>query len=294
MKDVQMPRDGGEQRIPFLSPLSHCCAMTVLVFLRSSFGFNYLRPRSIFFALSWAFSLFAIYAWNEPEVWGAYRRVCIFGIAAMALYWTHLALAFANEWTKNWRHDRHTGNSHILQILRLAGVQNAGRLEGDTHLWAEPALVLAIAVALRFGWREQPLSKWLVYAAGFLWCKEAINRWFGLRYNKKQKDILDDAAATVEPMAPPMDQGPVKATRKERVKRTRNTADADETARERHFAEILRLRVPYTLEGAEENYRTLIRLEHPDATGDDSAEGNTRAAELNEAIEYFRNRPASI
>ncbi len=294
MKDVQMPRDGGEQRIPLLSPLSHCCAMTVLVFLRSSFGFNYLRPRSVFFALSWAFTLFAIYAWNEPDVWSAYHRVCIFGIAAMALYWTHLALAFSNEWTKNWRHDRHTGNSHILQILRLAGVQNAGRLEGDIHLWAEPALVLAIAVALRFGWREQPLSKWLVYAAGFLWCKEAINRWFGLRYNKKQKDILDDAAATVEPMAPTADQGPVKATRKERVKRTRNTADADETARERHFAEILRLRVPYTLEGAEENYRTLIRLEHPDATGDGSAEGNSRAAELNEAIEYFRSRPASI
>jgi len=294
MKDVQVPLAGGEQRIPILSPVFHCCAMTVIVFFRYSFGFEFLRPRSVFFAFSWAFVLFTVYAWNEPAVWAAYRPGCIFGVGAAALYWLHLSLAFGNEWRQNWRHDRHSGNSHILWILRFAGVPTTDRLEGNIHLWAEPSLVLLCAATLRLGWGEIHLSTWLIFAAGCFWCKEVLNRWFVLRHQKKQKDILVDAATTIEPLMPTVEQGPVRATRKERVKRTRNTADADETARERHFAEILRLRVPYTLEGAEENYRTLIRLEHPDATGDDSAEGNTRAAELNEAIEYFRNRPVSI
>ena len=287
MKDVQMPLAGGEQRIPILSPVFHCCAMTVLVFFRSSFGFSFLRPRSVFFVFSWAFLLFTIYAWNEPAVWSAYRPACIFGIAAAALYWTHLGFAFANEWGDDWRHDRHSGNSHILWILRLAGVPATDRLEGNIHLWAEPSLVLLCAAALRLC-SEVHLSGWLFFAAACFWCKEVLNRWFGRRYHKKQKDILDDAAATVEPLVPTVEQGPVRATRKERVKRTRNTADAEETARERHFAEILRLRLPYALESAEENYRTLIRLEHPDATGEDSPEANARAAELNEAIEFFR------
>jgi hypothetical protein len=288
MKDVQMPLAGGEQRIPVLTPVVHCCAMTVLVFFRSNFGFNFLRPRSVFFAFSWAFVLFAIYAWNEPTVWSAYRLVCEFGVAATAFYWIHLSVAFANEWRQNWRHDRYSGDSHILSILRLAGVPPTARLEGNIHLWAEPAIVLFCAAILRIGWNELHLSKWLFYAAGCFWFKEVLNRWFGLRYLKKQKDIFDDAAATVEPAAPTAEHGPVKATRKERVRRTRNTSDADETARERHFAEILRLRAPYVMEKAEENYRTLIRMEHPDATGEDSPEANARAASLNEAIEFFR------
>jgi hypothetical protein len=267
MKDVQMPSGGSGQRIPVLSALSHCCGMTVVVFLRSSFGYNYFRPRSVFFALSWAFTLFCVYAWNEPEVWIVYHRVCIFGIAAMVLYWTHFGLAFANEWTKNWRHDRYTGKSHIVRLLSLAGVQRTPQLEEALQIWAEP---------------------WLVYAACFLWCKEAINAWFGMRHDKKQKDIFDDAAHTVEPMAEVAKQTPVIATRKERVKRQRNTAGIDETAQEQRYAGILRLRTPYSIETAEENYRALIRLEHPDATGKQSPEDNARAAELNDAIAFFR------
>jgi hypothetical protein len=97
MKDRQMPLDGGEPRILVLSAALHCAAMTVLVFLRSSFGFVFLRPKSVFFAISWAFVLFVIYAWCEPDVWAAYRSVCLFGVAAMLLYWTHLVQAFARE-----------------------------------------------------------------------------------------------------------------------------------------------------------------------------------------------------
>ena len=46
-----MPLAGGEQRIPILSPVIHCCAMTVLVFFRSSFGFSFLRPEKRLFRL---------------------------------------------------------------------------------------------------------------------------------------------------------------------------------------------------------------------------------------------------
>ena len=45
---------------------------------------------------------------------------------------------------------------------------------------------------------------------------------------------------------------------------------------------------PYTLEQAETNYRALIRNCHPDAAGDNPIASN-RAAELNEALDYFRN-----
>ena len=74
-----------------------------------------------------------------------------------------------------------------------------------------------------------------------------------------------------------------KATRTEPVKQKRKTGSVTEE----RFAKILRLRPPYNLERAEENYRMLVRLEHPDAN-ENSPESNSTTAELNEAIEFFR------
>ena len=54
---------------------------------------------------------------------------------------------------------------------------------------------------------------------------------------------------------------------------------------------MLRLRPPYTLANAEENYRALIRLEHPDGH-ENSPESNAATADLNEAIEFFREKLA--
>jgi hypothetical protein len=290
MKDRQIQLDGGEPRIPFVSAALHCVAMTVLVFLRSSFGFVYLRPKSVFFAFSWAFVLFSIYAWNEPDVWSEYRPVCIFGAAAMSLYWIHLFVALSGQWREKGPHDRYSGDSSALRLMRRAGLSPTASLERRLHLWAEPAAVLVAAAAFRFVFGEHHLSKWLFFVAGCFWCKEALNRWFELRQAKRQKDIFDDATDTPEaPSATILGQEPPKATRKEAVKRKRNPASAEEAARERRFVELLRLRQPYTLEKAEENYLTLIKLEHPDAT-DQSPESNARAAELNEAIDFFRAR----
>lgn len=276
---------GSELRIPFFSPALHCVAMTAIVFLRSSFGYRYLSPKSVFFAFSWAFALFSIYAWNEPEIWREYRVACVFGSAAIILYWVHLLIAFIREVREQGRHDRYSGTPHALVLLPK---DPPWRQVEMLELWAEPAAVLFAAAALRFLFRERHLSAWLVFVGLCFWCKEALNYWFGLRFLKAQKDMLDDATDTADaPSSTILGQEAPKATRTEPVKRKRNTAAAEETAREKHFAAILRLRFPYTLQIAEENYHTLIKLEHPDA-GENSAETNTRAAELNEAIEFFR------
>src|SRR5437660_704450 len=80
-----------------------------------------------------------------------------------------------------------------------------------------------------------------------------------------------------------------KTAHTEPVKLKRNTGFAEEEAREERFAKLLRLRSPYTLDKAEEHYKALVQLEHPDAN-ENSPESNAAAAELNEAIAFFRDR----
>ncbi len=83
---------------------------------------------------------------------------------------------------------------------------------------------------------------------------------------------------------------PPKATRKAKVKRQRaGMTPAEEMLQERHHAEVLRLLPPYTLHQAEDNYRALIKLDHPDAN-DGSEVSTLRTAKLNEAVEYFRRK----
>jgi hypothetical protein len=290
MKDRQIPLSGAEPRIPFVSDALHCITMTVLVFLRSSFGFVYLRPKSVFFAFTWAFVLFTIYAWNEPDVWRQYSIVCLFGIVAAGLYWIHLGLAFTIQWTNDAQHDRYSGTSHPLRFLRFSGISRIPGLERILHLWIEPLCVLLAALVLRVLFREQHLSTWLLIVAPCFWFKEVLNVWFELRHRKRQRDMFDDASETTDPAAATgPHHGAPKATRKEQVRRKRNSALAEESARERHFAELLRLREPYSLETAEEHYRTLVRMEHPDAN-DGSPESTARTAELNEAVEFFREK----
>ena len=287
MKDRQIALEGGEPRIPLISPALHCVAMTALVFLRSSFGYVYLRPKSVFLVFSWAFALFTIYAWNEPDVWRSYRAACLFGVAAIILYWLHLLTAVIGQWRGKGPHDRFSGISHVVPLMRRRGASPESELEKKLHLWGEPAAVLlAAAITRLFG--ETHLSAWLLFVSLCFWCKEALNQWFQIRQTKRQKDIFDDASDTPDaPSTTIPGQDAPKPTRKERVKRARNTVAADETEREKRFAKLLRLREPYTLDAAEENYRTLIRLEHPDASGD-TPEHTARAAELNQAIEFFR------
>ena len=289
MKDTQMPA-GSDLRIPFFSPVLHCVAMTAIVFLRSSFGYRYLRPKSVFFAFSWAFVLFTIYAWNEPDVWREYRAACVFGGTAMILYWIHLLLAFIRECREQGHHDLYSGTPHAVRLLRK---DPPWRQVEMLELWAEPAAVLVAAAVLRLLFKEHHLSAWLAFVGVCFWSKEALNFWRGLRFEKAQKDTLEDAQSMAEAEGNPqaIHQEPPKATRKEPVKKKRNAPPSEGTAPEARFAKILRLRPPYTLANAEENYRALIRLEHPDGH-ENSPESNAATADLNEAVEFFREKLA--
>jgi hypothetical protein len=292
MNDIHTERSS-PGRIPVLSPTIHCAAMTALVFLRSGFGFVFLRPKSVFFAFSWAFILFAIFAWNELYWWREYRAVCLFGMAAIAFYWLHLAITISREFRQTGAHDHYSGTSHALLLIRLFGISKE-HAELRVHLWIEPALVLMISATLRVVFSERHLSVWLAIVALCMFCKEFMNYWYGeIRRQKIGKDMAGDAQRQGESLSDSgIPTGPPKATRKEGVRLKRNTGFAEEAEREERFAKLLRLRPPYTLEKAEENYKALVQLEHPDANRN-SPESNAATAELNEAISFFRDRLGS-
>ncbi|MBK8091542.1 MAG: J domain-containing protein [Verrucomicrobiaceae bacterium] len=80
--------------------------------------------------------------------------------------------------------------------------------------------------------------------------------------------------------------------RKPREKRQRANGAGGQGDDEKRFAEVLRLMPPYSLQQAEQNYRALMKTCHPDPN-DESVENNQRAAELNDAIEFFRRDSGS-
>lgn len=286
MNDIHTERSA-PGRIPVLSPTIHCIAVTALVFLRSGFGFVFLRPKSVFFGVSWAFILFAIFAWNEPYWWREYRAVCVFGIAAIGLYWLHLGIAIARDIRETGAHDHYPGNSHALALTNLLGIPDQQAIR-HLRIWIEPVLVVMISATLRVVFGERHLSVWLAFVALCIFCTEFMNYWYGeVRRRKINKDMAADAESQGESLS---DTGKAatlpKATRQEPVKLKRNTSFAEEAAKLERFAKLLRLRPPYTLEKAEENYKALVQLEHPD----NSPESNAATAELNEAIAFVRDR----
>ena len=287
MKDKQVEPPSGQARIPVISPVLHCVSMTVLVYLRSTFGFAYLRPKSVFLAFSFSFILFSIYAWMEAGAWPHYRTLCVFGLGSITLYLLHLLFAFSRELYRRGEHDQYSGRSHLARIIRR-GQGTLPSFEMHLHLWAEPGAVLITGLLFRYPFGERHLSTWLLLAGVCLSIKEALNYWHNLRQKKRQGDIFDDAEQGVDPPTPnaPVVEPP-KATRTARKHRPRNPDG--ESIQEQRFAELLRLLPPYTLVTAEEHYRALIKTDHPDANGGTPG-STTRSTELNEAIEFFRER----
>ena len=271
--------------IPVLSPALHCVSMTALVYLRTSFGYTFLRPKSVFFAFSWAFVLFFIMACNEPHIWREYRAVYIFGMGAVSLYWFQFSRTFSREWRKKAVDDNFPGLSHITRLPRRSGFPTPN--DETIRLWAEPAAVLLVSGALRIAFSERHLSNWLFFAAVCMIGREAINHWTTVRRDKVVIETIQKAERQGEALSAerPAVEAP-KPTRTEPVKQKRNTGTAET---EERFAKILHLRPPYLLEKAEANYRMLIQLEHPDAHGN-STESNAATAELNQAIEFFRKK----
>ena len=222
MKDKQVASANGEPRIFFVSAVLHCVSMTVLVYLRSSFGFGYLRPRSVFFAFSWVFVLYAVYAWIDGTEWSHRRAVILFGGGAVFLYWTHLSIAFVREWKQSGKHERYSGISHLLLFKQKDEVTDFTHAEMNMHLWVEPGLTLLLSVILRLISGERMLSTWLFLVAVALFIKEALNLWFHLRQRKRQQDMFDDTGETMEtPATSNLNTESPKATRKSKIFRPR-------------------------------------------------------------------------
>jgi hypothetical protein len=193
MKDRQVEATQAIQRIPVLSAVLHCMAMTVLVFLRSGFGYAFLRPKSIFLAGSWAFLLFSIYAWNEPAVWKSNSGLCLFGGSSAVLYVIHLTTAYVSELRDNATHDNNSGMPHSLRILGWLKIEPTPVLRRLVVMAVEPALVLSLALVFGLvGQGLQNLASWFFYTAIAMLLKELFNFWLPLRQRKRKRDGMDD------------------------------------------------------------------------------------------------------
>lgn len=193
MKDRQAPQTHAQVRIPVVSDVLHCISMTVIVYFRSGFGYTFLRPKSIFFAVSCAFAMFTVYACLEPGAWPGNAALCLFGMGAVILYALHLFIAFLNELRGTATHDNDSGTPHLLRLLQNIGIQPPEQLRLNWVLWAEPGLVLVAAILARWPLGAVNLSAWLILAAICLWLKEALNFWLQLRQRKRHRDAMEDA-----------------------------------------------------------------------------------------------------
>ena len=292
MKDSHVERSA-PGRIWGLSPLLHCVTMTVLVYLRSSFGFALFYPRSIFLAFSIAVGVLDEIPRESPEIWHEYRALIIFSNGAVVLYWLHYGITFFREWGRKRERERddYSGTSHALRVLHNRGVSKR-TAEINLHLWMEPAIVLLFAAALRFAFNERHLSAWLVIAASCMICKEGLNYWAETRRGNLLDDINEDAEELDKELGGSQTkaEAPQAArTGKQTMKRT--VVLSPEEERELRFADILGIAEPHDLEEAEANFRERIQLTHPDTHGN-SPETHARSVDLNEAIEFFRKKLA--
>lgn len=278
MKDRHIKAEDTSGYLPIISPVIHFISMTGVVFLRSSFGYVYLRPKSIFLSLGWAQFLFAIYVCLEPGMierwgWGA-----IFGAVAFWLYVIHLGASVYRQVLRKGEHDRDSGRSHLMDLVP----KNKKVPPAFIKMWAEPGLIFLISLILRSATNASWLSNWLILVSICLCFKEIVNYWCQLREEKRSKDMLGDteeAVAESPIFSPPMILN-VNTARKEKVVRAR-TKESLETK----YGSILQLNWPFTLEQAERNYLALLKECPPD-----SQNGNERATELNQALDYFRQK----
>lgn len=293
MKDRQTEPTVGTSRIPFVSPLLHCIAMSVIVYLRSSFGFNYLRPRAVFFAISWVLVVFSAYAFLGEGNWRIYGRFCVFALGGVILYWIHFAIAFSRELYRAGKHDNDSGVAHASRLFFRNPASRTERMERIWRTCIEPGAIVVLSfVSWQMG--ERLLAAWLVVAAIALSLKEFLNFWFSVRKETILRSMKEDAEALSadSPVANAADRVP-EPTRKPIAKRVRGTVLSPlEELRIKRYAELLELSEPYRLEEAEPNYRRIIRQFHTD-TGEGGTASDAGAADLSEAIAFFRQKPGT-
>lgn len=279
MKDRQIRSDSAGAAIPLLSPILHVFTMPAIVLLRRNFGYLYLRPKSVFLSLCWAFGLFAVYSWYVPARWKGNAGLCWFSALAAIFYVVHLIRSVISQFNTA-PHDQFSGKSWLSA---------SGMKPTFIAVWMEPIALLLGAIFSRSYLPGDPLGKYLLFAGGSLWLKESINHWASLRKTKRQVDVTEDADETMEkildsgqaPGTPDFD-GATRTTRKPRTRRervsTQTTGDLET------HASILRMLAPYTLDQAEKNFRLLAKQQHPD-----NSQGDGQSMrQLTEARDFFR------
>ena len=291
MIDRQPKAPDPEPRIPFVSDLLHFVAMTALVWLRSSFGFVFLRSKAVFFAFSFAFILMEIIAWHTPFIWFYVRALCFFGTGTVILYWLHLLRSWCSEVLRSAGHDNYAGTPHSLRLLKWVGVKPSENLETAIYLGVEPVVVLIAALGFRLLFSANYLSLWLFVTAAAMGAKEGLNYWFELRRDKRGEQMVDDLKREAERKSgiSTASSEPAKTTRKAAQNRPRARAGTTADEEERRHAEVLQLPASYDLQIAEQHFRDLIKETHPDRH-DNSDESTREASLLNDAVKYFRAR----
>jgi hypothetical protein len=289
MKDRQTTTAAAQASVPLLSPVLHWLAMPALVYLRSGFGYSFLRPKLIFIVSAYGSALFTIYAYLGKGAWERYWAVACYVAGASSLYLFHFIYCVLREARSKAEHDAYAGTSHLFRIPSFAKSSNNEGLITKLYLWGEPLLVLFVATTLRVMLNEQRLSIWLLLVVGAMWGKALINYWYGIRSAKRREDIMEDAQEGMPEQSGYQDTPlPSAGGRKPKSQRPPNVA-AVPSAKELRYAEILRLMPPYDLEQAEKNYRALSETHQPHS-GTATTE---KSAQLIEALEYFRRAQGS-
>ncbi len=189
MKDKPLASQTPSGSIPLISPVLHCVATPVLVFLRHSFGYNYLRPKKIFLASVIVTGGFAFAVWHDPAL-KALIPLAAFAVLASALYLVQLASGIVRLTRGDAEHDQYSGTSFLLAFVPPS---KRNKCEGFVHCVAEPLLTGGMGCLI-----PNPLGKILVVCGIALGLKEMIRAWLSLRFDKALGDNLADAKDKME------------------------------------------------------------------------------------------------
>lgn len=290
--DRQVREASADPKIPIVSDALHIASMTVIVFLRCDFGLSFLRPKSIFFALGWPITLFAIYAWftrYENGNWAHWHHFLIFAVVSFGLWLLHLFIATLRQFHKSRPHDLFSGSSWIHLPALSQDENKKAKLEAFQRIILEPGLALAASAIVRINLPAPLLADWLTIAGTLLFFKETLNYWNTVRKTVRTKDSIEDAKKTLEPQAAQeFESAPLRKKEDSKAASVTSTPKTEVKAA-RQYARLLGMEPPYSADKAFKLYREKIKATHPDVADIESIPEEGQFGELREAMKFFQN-----
>ncbi|MEM7146338.1 MAG: J domain-containing protein [Verrucomicrobiota bacterium] len=288
--DRQVTKASNDPRIPVVTPTLHLLSMTVVVFLRRNFGYDYLRPFTNFITLTWLVFLFSAIAWSsrdETTWWQYSRSLCIFLGASLVLYYLHWFIAYLQDLAKKGPHGHYVGSTWLF------GDKSDSELSDSPgpEYYIEP-LVVFLPGAFLYSYSAETvlLGVWLMVAATALSVKEYLNHWNHLQVIKSNRDALKEADGNIG-KSNTETEPPLRSTTPQNSKP--NPKSSKKLSKQRlHYACLLNLEPPYTAEKANKSYLRLVKEIHPDSSKKIKMEDHPKLSELREALEFFRTHNA--